>query len=68
MNNDHEKGYDIMKDKVALVIDKCNEDMSKLISDYNEKYEEDENASLVNDVDLPNLFSQLDEYVTDFTE
>ena len=63
-----EKDYDIMKDKVALVIDKCNEDMSKLISDYNEKYEEDENASLVNDVDLPNLFSQLDDYVTDFTD
>ncbi len=76
----YEKEYDKMNAEVKKLIDDTETKMFKLIEDYNEKVEEsdeyenfskDEDANeftLVNTVDLSNLFTQLNEYVTDYSD
>ena len=76
----HEKEYDKMSESVKKLIDDTETKMFKLINDYNEMIEEsdeyenfseNENANeftLVDTVDLSNLFTQLNEYVTDYSD
>ena len=76
----YEKEYDTMSESVKKLLDDTETKMSKLINDYNEKIElsdeyenfsENENANeftLVDTVDLSNLFTQLNEYVTDYSD
>ena len=75
----YEKEYDIMSESVKKLIENTESKMFKLINDYNEMIEEsdeyenfseNENANeftLVDTVDLSNLFTQLNEYVTDYS-
>ena len=76
---DHEKEYDKMSESVKKLLDDTETKMSKLINDYNEKIElsdeyenfsEDEdnnNFQLVDTVDLSSKFSELSDYLEDYT-
>ena len=75
----HEKEYDKMSESVKKLINDTETKMFKLIEDYNEKIElsdeyenfsENENDNefqLVDTVDLSSKFSELSDYLEDFT-
>ena len=75
----HEKEYDKMSESVKKLIDDTETKMYKLIEDYNEKVEEsdeyenfseDEDANefmLVDTVDLSSKFSDLSDYLEDYS-
>ena len=75
----HEKEYDKMSESVKKLIADTETKMFKLIEDYNEKIElsdeyenfsENENENefqLVDTVDLSSKFSELSDYLEDFT-
>ena len=75
----HEKEYDTMSESVKKLLDDTETKMFKLINDYNEKIElsdeyenfsqnENENEfSLVDTVDLSSKFSELSDYLEDYT-
>ena len=75
----HEKEYDKMSESVKKLIANTETKMFKLIEDYNEKVElsdeyenfsENENENefqLVDTVDLSSKFSELSDYLEDFT-
>jgi len=75
----YEKEYDIMSESVKKLIENTETKMFKLIEDYNEKVElsdeyenfsENENENefqLVDTVDLSSKFSELSDYLEDFT-
>ena len=75
----YEKEYDTMSESVKKLLDDTETKMSKLINDYNEKIElsdeyenfsEDEDANnfqLVDTVDLSSKFSELSDYLEDYT-
>ena len=75
----YEKEYDIMSESVKKLIDNTESKMFKLIEDYNEKVElsdeyenfsENENENefqLVDTVDLSSKFSELSDYLEDYT-
>ena len=49
---------------------KCNEDLTKLIDDFNEDQEKkyNEDAAFCDTVDLDNKFTELADYVEDYTD
>ena len=75
----YEKEYDTMSESVKKLIADTETKMFKLIEDYNEKVElsdeyenfsEDEDANnfqIVDTVDLSSKFSELSDYLEDFT-
>ena len=75
----YEKEYDTMSESVKKLIDDTESKMFKLINDYNEMIElsdeyenfsENENENefqLVDTVDLSSKFSELSDYLEDFT-
>ena len=75
----YEKEYDTMSESVKKLINDTETKMFKLIEDYNEKIElsdeyenfsEDEDANnfqIVDTVDLSSKFSELSDYLEDFT-
>ena len=75
----HEKEYDKMSESVKKLIDDTESKMFKLINDYNsnieesdeyENFSENENENefqLVDTVDLSSKFSELSDYIEDFT-
>ena len=75
----YEKEYDTMSESVKKLIDDTETKMSKLIYDYNEiielsdeyeNFSEDEdnnNFQLVDTVDLSSKFSDLSDYLEDYT-
>ena len=75
----YEKEYDTMSESVKKLIDDTETKMSKLINDYNEMIElsdeyenfsenEDTNEFMIVDtVDLSSKFSELSDYLDDYT-
>ena len=75
----YEKEYDTMSESVKKLIENTETKMFKLIEDYNEKIElsdeyenfsEDEDANnfqIVDTVDLSSKFSELSDYLEDYT-
>jgi len=75
----HEKEYDKMSESVKKLIENTETKMFKLIENYNEKIEEsdeyenfseDEDANnfqIVDTVDLSSKFSELSDYLEDYT-
>ena len=75
----YEKEYEQMSESVKKLLDDTQTKMYKLIEDYNEKVEEsdeyenfseDEDANnfqLVDTVDLSSKFSELSDYLEDYT-
>ena len=60
-----EKDYELMTAKVRNKIDNLETEMTELIEDYNDKYEDDEKVYEINTYDLDSLFDQLAEYIDD---
>ena len=56
--------YEQMKDKVTKLLDSTEEKMSELIENYNENNKE---HTEVDTVDLSNKFSELQDYLEDYT-
>ena len=56
--------YEQMRDKVTKLLDNAEEKMNELIEDYNENNAEN---TEVDTVDLPGKFSELQDYVEDYT-
>jgi len=66
---DLDKRYEVMRKTVEYAIDKCETEVSNLIEEYNESLPEDnEDYNEVDTVDLSNLFTQLNEYVEDYSQ
>ena len=75
----YEKEYDTMSESVKKLLDDTETKMSKLIEDYNtmielsdeyENFSQDEdpnNFQLVDTVDLSSKFSELSDYLEDYT-
>ena len=76
----YEKEYDTMSESVKKLIDDTETKMFKLINDYNEmielsdeyenfsKDEDANNFQLVDTVDLSSKFSELSDYLEDYTQ
>tara|TARA_E500000318_G_scaffold44745_2_gene42307 strand:- start:272 stop:499 length:228 start_codon:yes stop_codon:yes gene_type:complete len=56
--------YEQMRDKVTKLLDNAEEKMNELIEDYNENNAEN---TEVDTVDLSGKFSELQDYVEDYT-
>ena len=56
--------YEQMRDKVTKLVDNAEEKMNELIEDYNENNAEN---TEVDTVDLSGKFSELQDYVEDYT-
>ena len=54
-----------LHNKCDSLLAQCNIDMTKLINDFNEKYEEE---SFVDTVDLDYKFTDIADYVEDYTQ
>ena len=54
-----------MTNKIQKMLDKTETEMSSLIEEYNEKYEDNEEVYEINTYDLSSLFSQLSDFCED---
>ena len=57
-----------LDDKVKSLLDKTETEMFKLIEDYNESIEDNEDLNEVDTVDLSSKFDDLKDYVSDYGE
>ena len=55
-----------LDDKVKSLLDKTETEMFKLINDYNESIEDNEDLIEVDTVDLSSKFDDLKDYVSDY--
>ena len=55
-----------LDDKVKSLLDKTETEMFKLIDDYNESIEDNEDLMEVDTVDLSSKFDDLKDYVSDY--
>ena len=55
-----------LDDKVKSLLDKTETEMFKLIEDYNESIEDNEDLMEVDTVDLSSKFDDLKDYVSDY--
>ena len=60
--------FEKLDEQVKKLLDKTETKMNKLIEKYNESLNEDSDDFEVDTVDLDNLFEQLREYCTDYSE
>ena len=60
-----DKDFDVLRDKISDLLDNTEMKMDELISDYNTKYEDEDNAPQVETCDLSSLFSQLQDFCED---
>ena len=56
-----------LDDKVKSLLDKTETEMFKLIEDYNESIEDNEDENEVDTVDLSGKFSELSDYIEDYS-
>ena len=59
--------YEKLSEKVKKLLDNTEEKMNDLIEEYNESIENDENESEVDTVDLSSKFSELNDYIEDYS-
>jgi len=64
---DLDKRYEVMRKTVEYAIDKCEIEVSNLIEEYNESLPEDSDYTEVDTVDLSSKFSELNDYVEDYS-
>ena len=65
---DLDKRYEVMRKTVEYAIDKCEIEVSNLIEEYNESLPEDSDYTEVDTVDLSSKFSELNDYVEDYSQ
>ena len=61
----HEKEFDILRNKIDKLVENTETKMNTLIDDYNTKYEDDDDSAHVETCDLSSLFSQLSDFCED---
>ena len=67
MKEDNTKDLDLLDDKVSKILNKAETDMNNAIDEYNEKYEEDEDATIIDTTDLHYKFVELNDFIEDQT-
>ena len=60
--------FEKLDEQVKKLVDDTESKMNKLIEKYNESLNEDSDDFEVDTVDLDNLFEQLRDYCTDYTQ
>ena len=65
---DLDKRYEVMRKTVEYALDKCEIEVSNLIEEYNESLPEDSDYNEVDTVDLSSKFSELNDYVEDYSQ
>ena len=60
--------YEKLQEKVSKLLDDTEEKMSNLIEEYNESIEDKEDENEVDTVDLSGKFSELQDYIEDYTQ
>ena len=60
--------FEKLDEQVKKLLDNTDKKMNKLIEKYNESLNEDSDDFEIDTVDLDNLFEQLREYCTDYSE
>jgi len=66
LNNN--KRYEVMRKTVEYALDKCETEVSNLIEEYNESLPENSDYTEVDTVDLSSKFSELNDYVEDYSQ
>ena len=59
--------YEKLQEKVSKLLDDTESTMSGLIEEYNESIEDNEDESEVDTVDLSSKFSELSDYIEDYS-
>ena len=72
---DLDKRYEVMRKTVEYALDKCENEVSNLIEEYNESLPEDNdyseevsNYTEVDTVDLHSSFNELRDYIEDYSQ
>ena len=60
--------YEKLQEKVSKLLENTEERMTNLIEEYNESIENDENENEVDTVDLSSKFSELNDYIEDYSQ
>ena len=60
--------YDELQKKVSKLLEDTEEKMSNLIEEYNESIEDKEDENEVDTVDLSGKFSELQDYIEDYSQ
>ena len=60
--------YEKLQEKVSKLLDDTEEKMSNLIEEYNESVEDKEDENEVDTVDLSGKFSELQDYIEDYSQ
>ena len=59
--------YEKLQEKVSKLLDDTEATMSGLIEEYNESIEDNEDENEIDTVDLSGKFSELSDYIEDYT-
>ena len=60
--------YEELQEKVSKLLDDTEEKMSNVIEEYNESIEDKEDENEVDTVDLSGKFSELQDYIEDYSQ
>ena len=60
--------YEELQEKVSKLLDDTEEKMNNLIEGYNESIEDKEDENEVDTVDLSGKFSELQDYIEDYSQ
>ena len=60
--------YEKLQEKVSKLLDDTEAKMSGLIEEYNESIEDNEDENEVDTVDLSSKFSELSDYIEDYSQ
>ena len=60
--------YEELQEKVSKLLDDTEEKMSNFIEEYNEYIEDKEDENEVDTVDLSGKFSELQDYIEDYSQ
>ena len=60
--------YEKLQEKVSKLLDDTEEKMNNLIEEYNESIEDKEDENEVDTVDLSFKFSELQDYIEDYSQ
>ena len=63
----HLSDVETLQEKVSKLLDNTEEKMNDLIEEYNESIEDDEDATEIDTVDLSSKFSELNDYIEDYS-
>ena len=60
--------YEKLQEKVSKLLENTEEKMTDLIEEYNESIEDNEDENEVDTVDLSSKFSELSDYIEDYSQ